>query len=177
LTRSFYTVTQEVREQQNAAGDCHGDCRLQQDREIQFLVCGGHQICGRKELKLEYNGWGNLVSTAAQGILRHKTVSATMRIVINGELRAVPPNLTLLQFIHFLQLDPELVAVEMNPAHHQERRLAGDRVARRHDARNRPVLSAGDKGGLLPPQNRVYAKLRIAPASFVVNVEHPCRAW
>ena len=37
-----------------------------------------------------------------------------MRIVINGELRAVPPNLTLLQFIHFLQLDPERVAVEMN---------------------------------------------------------------
>ena len=37
-----------------------------------------------------------------------------MRIVINGELRDVPLNLTLLQFIHFLQLDPERIAVEMN---------------------------------------------------------------
>ena len=37
-----------------------------------------------------------------------------MRIVINGEPRDVPSNLTLLQFIHVLQLDPERIAVEMN---------------------------------------------------------------
>jgi sulfur carrier protein len=67
----------------------------------------------RKELKLEYNGWGNLVSTAAQDSAP-QTVPATVRIVVNGEPRDVAPNLTLLRFLHFLQLDPERVAVEMN---------------------------------------------------------------
>jgi len=53
------------------------------------------------------------VSTAAQDSAP-QTIPATMRIVINGEPRDVPPNLTLLQFIRFLQLDPERIAVEMN---------------------------------------------------------------
>jgi sulfur carrier protein len=37
-----------------------------------------------------------------------------MRIVVNGEPHTVALNETLLRFIHFLQLDPERVAVEMN---------------------------------------------------------------
>jgi sulfur carrier protein len=67
----------------------------------------------RKELKLEYNGWGNLVSTTAQDSAS-QTLNATLRIVVNGEPRTVAPNETLLRFIHSLQLDPERVAVEMN---------------------------------------------------------------
>jgi len=33
---------------------------------------------------------------------------------VNGEAHTVAPNETLMGFIHFLQLDPERVAVEMN---------------------------------------------------------------
>ena len=53
------------------------------------------------------------MSTAAQDSAP-QTAPATTRIVVNGEPRAVAQNLTLLQFIHFVQLDPERVAVEMN---------------------------------------------------------------
>ncbi len=43
-----------------------------------------------------------------------QTTPAAARIVVNGEPHTVGPNETLLRFIHFLQLDPERVAVEMN---------------------------------------------------------------
>jgi sulfur carrier protein len=53
------------------------------------------------------------VSTAAQNSVS-QTLNATTRIVVNGETHTVAPNETLLRFIHFLQLDPERIAVEMN---------------------------------------------------------------
>jgi len=53
------------------------------------------------------------VSTAAQDSAP-QTTPAIARIVVNGEPHTVEPNETLLRFIHFLQLDPERVAVEMN---------------------------------------------------------------
>ena len=53
------------------------------------------------------------MSTAAQDSAP-QTVPATARIVVNGEPHTVAPNETLLRFIHFLQLDPERIAVEMN---------------------------------------------------------------
>jgi len=43
-----------------------------------------------------------------------QTTPTAARIVVNGEPHTVGPNETLLRFIHFLQLDPERVAVEMN---------------------------------------------------------------
>ena len=67
----------------------------------------------RKELKLEYNGWGNLVSTTAQDSAS-PSLNANTRIIVNGEPHAIAPNQMLLGFIHSLQLDPERVAVEMN---------------------------------------------------------------
>jgi sulfur carrier protein len=66
----------------------------------------------RKELNFEYNGSGNRVSTIAQN-----SAAATgepLNITVNGEARAVPATLTLLELIHQLELDPQRVAVELN---------------------------------------------------------------
>jgi sulfur carrier protein len=38
----------------------------------------------------------------------------TVEIVVNGGRREVPPGLTLLDILEFLQLDPRRVAVELN---------------------------------------------------------------
>jgi sulfur carrier protein len=42
--------------------------------------------------------------------------TGTIEIVVNGESRAVPAGLSVLELLRFLEIDPQRVAVELNRA-------------------------------------------------------------